>query len=36
MDSSIERRVAGAPTEQVEAWFRRVLSASTLGELFAH
>jgi len=36
VDSAIERRVAEAPTEQLEAWFRRVLSASTLGELFAH
>jgi hypothetical protein len=36
VDSAIERRVAEAPTEQIEAWFRRVLSASTLSELFAH
>jgi predicted transposase/invertase (TIGR01784 family) len=36
VDSTIERRVAEAPIEQLEAWSRRVLSASTLGELFAH
>jgi len=36
VDSATERRVTEAPIAQLENWFRRVLSASTLGELFAH
>jgi uncharacterized protein DUF4351 len=35
VDGEIERRVAVAPAEQVEAWTERVLSASTLAELLA-
>ena len=33
VDGEIERRVAAAPVEQVEAWADRVLSAGTLTEL---
>jgi hypothetical protein len=35
INSEIERRVAGAPAEQVEVWTDRVLSAATLTELLA-
>lgn len=35
VDAQVERRIAGASTEQVETWTRRVLSAATLDELLA-
>jgi hypothetical protein len=35
VDGEIERRVAAAPTEQIEIWAERVLSAATLAELLA-
>lgn len=35
VDAAIERRIADAPVEQVEAWTDRVLSAASLGELLA-
>jgi len=35
VDGEIERRVAAAPAEQVEAWAERVLSATTLNDLLA-
>jgi hypothetical protein len=35
VDGEIERRVAEAPTEQIEVWTERVLSAATLAELLA-
>ena len=36
VDSLVEQRIGSASIEQVETWTRRVLSAATLGELFAH
>jgi predicted transposase/invertase (TIGR01784 family) len=36
VDSRVEQRVAAASTEQVETWFRRVLSVASLSELFAN
>jgi hypothetical protein len=36
VDSVVERRVMEAPLEQVQAWAKRLLSAATLGELFAN
>ena len=36
VDSHVEQRIAGASLEQVETWTRRVLSAATLGDLFAN
>jgi hypothetical protein len=35
VNGEIERRIAAASTEQVEAWAERVLSAATLAELLA-
>ena len=35
VDAQAERRVAAAPTEQIEIWAERVLSAATLTELLA-
>jgi hypothetical protein len=35
VDSEIERRIATAPAEQVEAWAERLWSAVTLAELLA-
>ena len=35
VDAEAERRVAAAPTEQIEIWAERVLSAATLTELLA-
>ena len=35
VDGDVERRVAVAPTEQIEVWAERVLSASTLADLLA-
>lgn len=35
MKAQAEYRIAAAPREQIEAWAGRVLSASTLGEVFA-
>jgi hypothetical protein len=34
-DSEIERRVAGASSEQIERWADQVLTATSLGELWA-
>jgi flagellar biosynthesis/type III secretory pathway protein FliH len=34
-DAHVEQRIATASIEQIEAWSARVLSAATLGELFA-
>jgi hypothetical protein len=34
VDAVIELRVATASTEQIETWAERVLSATTLAELF--
>jgi len=36
VDAPVERRIAMASIEQIETWTRRVLSAATLGELFAN
>jgi len=35
VDADIETRVAAATTEQIDAWVVRVLTVSTLAELFA-
>jgi Putative transposase, YhgA-like/Domain of unknown function (DUF4351) len=35
VDAHVEQRVAAASIEQIEAWSGRVLSAASLGELFA-
>ncbi|HET7504378.1 MAG TPA: DUF4351 domain-containing protein [Kofleriaceae bacterium] len=35
VDAQIEQRVAASTVEQLEAWSSRVLSATTLAELFA-
>jgi hypothetical protein len=36
VDAQVEQRIGAASMEQVETWTRRVLSAATLGELFAN
>ena len=36
VDSNVEKRIEAASIEQVETWTRRVLSAASLGELFAN
>jgi predicted transposase/invertase (TIGR01784 family) len=36
VDAHVEQRIATASIEQVETWTRRVVSAATLGELFAN
>jgi hypothetical protein len=36
VDTEIEQRIRTASIEQAESWTRRVLSATTLGELFTH
>ena len=35
VNAHVEQRIATASIEQIEAWSARVLSAATLGELFA-
>lgn len=35
VDGAVERRVAAAPVEQVEAWAERLFTAASLGEVFA-
>jgi hypothetical protein len=36
VDAHVEQRIGVASIEQLESWTRRVLSAATLGELFAN